>query len=211
MGTGYGHIIVCGLDGVGLLTVEQLHLAGVPTVVIDDDADPRLLHVVRGWQVPVVHGSSRRLATLAEAGLAGAAAVPVVLRLFDRKLATTVQRSFGLGLVRSTAALAAPWFVGAALGLDVLATFYAEHQLMLVGRLTVAGAGGLDGLAMQDLSARTRVVAISRAAAGGALEYPPRRDTRFHAGDRAYLIGPYEELLQVLRRDALSPTQVPTV
>ena len=31
---------------------------------------------------------------------------------------------------------------------------------------------------------------------------------RFSAGDRAYLVGPYEELLQVLRRDALSPTQL---
>jgi hypothetical protein len=121
-------------------------------------------------------------------------------------LAATVERNFGLGQARSTAALAAPWFVGAALGLDVIATFYVESQLILVGRLTVASGGGLDGLAMQDLSARTRVVAISRAAAAGNLEHPPRRDTRFAAGDRAYLIGPYEELLQVLRRDTLSPS-----
>ena len=41
---------------------------------------------------------------------------------------------------------------------------------------------------------------------GRRSEHPPRRDTRFAAGDRAYLIGPYEELLQVLRRDTLSPT-----
>ncbi|KUL28512.1 TrkA C-terminal domain-containing protein [Actinoplanes awajinensis] len=75
---------------------------------------------------------------------------------------------------------------------------------MLVGRLTVAPGGGLDGLAVQDLSARTRVVAIRRVADRGVLEHPPRRDTRFAAGDEAYLIGPYEELLQVLRRDALS-------
>jgi hypothetical protein len=131
--------------------------------------------------------------------------VPIVLRLTDRQLAVTVEESFGFGLVRSTAGLAAPWFVGAALGLDVLATFYVGPQLMLAGRLTVAEGGGLDGLAMQDLSARTRVVAIARAARGNALEYPPRRDTRFSAGDQAYLIGPYEELLQVLRRDTLSP------
>jgi hypothetical protein len=32
--------------------------------------------------------------------------------------------------------------------------------------------------------------------------FPPRRDTRFAAGDQAYLVGPYEELLQVLRADA---------
>ena len=233
-----GHVVVVGLGAIGVRVVERLAGAGVDVVVVDADENNRYLAQVRSAGVRVVIADATLPRTLhtvrldtcravaivtsndlvnLETALAvrdqlGARdGVPVVLRLFDRKLAATVERSFGLGLVRSTAALAAPWFVGAALGLDVLATFYAERQLMLVGRLTVAGAGGLDGLAMQDLSARTRVVAISRAAAGGALEYPPRRDTRFHAGDRAYLIGPYEELLQVLRRDALSPAQVPTI
>ena len=54
---------------------------------------------------------------------------------------------------------------------------------------------------MQDLSARIRVIAIRRSDAS-ALEYPPRRATRFGPGDRAYLIGPYQELLAVLQRDA---------
>jgi len=74
-----------------------------------------------------------------------------------------------------------------------------------VARLEVAKGGGLDNLAMGDLSERTRVVAISRAGDDGRLEHPPRRGTRFSAGDRAYLVGPYDELLQVLRRDALVP------
>jgi Trk K+ transport system NAD-binding subunit len=55
---------------------------------------------------------------------------------------------------------------------------------------------------MQDLSARIRVVAIRRSGAE-ALEDPPRRATRFAPGDRAFLIGPYEELLTVLQRDAI--------
>jgi hypothetical protein len=37
------------------------------------------------------------------------------------------------------------------------------------------------------------------------LEHPPRRDTRFEPEDEAYLIGPHEELLAVLRRDRPSP------
>ena len=59
---------------------------------------------------------------------------------------------------------------------------------------------------MQDLSAQTRVIALSRAS-DGALEHPPRRGTVFAAGDRAFLLGPYEELLRVLQRDQtpLSP------
>ena len=63
---------------------------------------------------------------------------------------------------------------------------------------TTAG-GGLAGLAMDELSHNTRVIALNREASG-ALEHPPRRGTRLRAGDRAYLVGPYEELLGVLRR-----------
>ena len=107
--------------------------------------------------------------------------VPVVLPVFDRELARMMEQSFGFQHVRSTSALAAPWFVGAALGLDVLSTFYVDQQPFLVAGLTVAPTGGLQGLAMQDLSARTRVIALSRAG-GGALEHPPRRGTVFAGG-----------------------------
>ena len=222
-----GHVVVAGLGSVGVRVVERLAAAGLDVVVIEHDESCRYADQVRDLGIPVIFADAtlprtldrvqlaeaRAVAVLTsddlvnlETGLAirdqlgdRASEVPVVLRLFDRTLAATVERNFDLGLARSTAALAAPWFVGAALGLDVIATFYVSSQLMLVGRLTVAPGGGLDGLAMQDLSARTRVVAISRAE--GELEHPPRRNTRFSAGDKAYLIGPYEELLQVLRRD----------
>src|SRR6202034_2703660 len=127
--------------------------------------------------------------------------VPVVLRVFDRQLGRMMERNFGFRYVRSTSALAAPWFAGAALGLDVLETFYVDQQPFLVGRLWITPGGGLQGLAMQDLSARTRVIALRRASAPNVREHPPRRGTRFHDGDEVYLLGPYEELLRVLRRD----------
>jgi hypothetical protein len=123
------------------------------------------------------------------------------LRIFDRVLAHTVEVSFGFHQVRSTSALAAPWFVGAALGLQVIGTFYVKDRPFLVGRLSIALGSGLEGLAMQDLPARTRVVAIRRGTAAGVLEHPPRRGARFAAGDEAYILGPYEDLLQVLLRD----------
>jgi Trk K+ transport system NAD-binding subunit len=127
--------------------------------------------------------------------------IPVTMRIFDRPLGRVIEEGFGFRLVRSTSALAAPWFVGAALGLDILSTFYVEQELLLVASLTVAPSGGLAGLAMQELSARIRVIAIQRAD-DTMLEHPPRRSTRFAPGDRAYLIGPYDELLAVLQRDA---------
>jgi hypothetical protein len=58
---------------------------------------------------------------------------------------------------------------------------------------------------MDELAARTRVLALRRAADRTVLEHPPRRSTRFEPADEAYLIGPYDELLAVLRRDRPAP------
>ncbi len=224
-----GHVVVVGLGSVGLRVLEHLVAAGQPVVVLERDEDNRFLARARALGVPVVFGDStvaasldavnlrraRAVAVLTSSDLANietglavddllgerSAGVPVVLRVFDRDLAATIETSFGFHHVRSTAALAAPWFVGAALGLDILTTFYIDRQPMLIGRLTVAEAGGLRGKTMSELSARIRVIAIGRPGPDQALEYPPRRDTRFAGGDQAYLVGPYEELLQVLRRD----------
>ena len=222
------HVIVVGLGSIGLRVIERLHAAGQPAVVIERDEDNRYLARARALGVPVVYGDSTVAGTFESANLRAARAVavltssdlanietgialtdllgerwsqvPVVLRVFDRELAATVETSFGFRRVRSTSALAAPWFVGAALGLDVLHTFYVDHTPMLIGTLTVADSGGLVGRTMAELSAQIRVIAIRRAG-GDDLEYPPRRDTRFAGGDRAYLVGPYEDLLGVLRRD----------
>ena len=95
------------------------------------------------------------------------ACLMVIARASDEaavQLAHSVKETFGFRNVRSTAALAAPWFVGAALGLDVLSTFYAGDELLLVARLTVTPGGGLHGLQMHELAARTRVLALRRAA-----------------------------------------------
>ena len=226
-------MIVIGLGTVGTRVIQRLVATGRDVVALDKDEGNRRLGPVRALGVPVIIADATLPQTLEAASLANAAAVavvtsddlanletglavrdqlgdrwntvPVVLRMFDSPFARSVRHNFGFSAVRSTAALAAPWFVGAALGLDVLSTFYADDQPLLVARLTVTPGGGLHGLAMRDLSARTRVLAIRRAAEERLLEHPPRRGTRFRAGDQAYLIGPYEELLAVLRQDRPAP------
>jgi Trk K+ transport system NAD-binding subunit len=223
------HVVVIGLGAVGIAVVQGLIAEGQRVVVIERDYNNRFLSQARALGVPVVIADATQLQTHRMVNLNDAAAVavltsgdltnietglaireslgerweevPVVLRVFDRDLARMMEESFGFRHVRSTSALAAPWFVGAALGLDVLSTFYVDQQPFLVGRVTVAARGGLQGLAMADLGARTRVIALSRAAEGGQLEHPPRRGTRFAGGDEAYILGPYEELLRVLQRD----------
>ena len=229
-----GHVLVIGLGTVGLRVAQQLHAAGSDVVVVEKDEHNRHLGQVRALGVPVVIADATLPEVLASVRLATASAVavltsddlanletglavrdqlgerwertPVVLRIFDPRLAHSVKDTFGFTNVRSTAALAAPWFVGAALGLDVLSTFYAGDEPLLVARLTVTPGGGLHGLTMHQLAARTRVLAIRRAADRAVLEHPPRRAATFHPADEAYLIGPYDELLTVLRRDRDRPS-----
>jgi Trk K+ transport system NAD-binding subunit len=228
-----GHVLVIGLGSVGMQAAARLVAAGSEVVVVEKHDANRHLSQARALGVPVVIADATLPETLESVSLASASAVavltsddlanletglavrdqlgtrweatPVVLRMFDPQLARSVRHNFGFRNVRSTAALAAPWFVGAALGLDVLNTFYVGDEPLLVARLTVSRGGGLDGLALRDLGARTRVLAISRVPHQAYLEHPPRRGTRLMAGDQAYLIGPYEELLAVLRRDRPAP------
>jgi Trk K+ transport system NAD-binding subunit len=228
-----GHVLVIGLGTVGLRVARQLRDAGRDVVVVEKDERNRHLGQLRALGIPVLIADATLPEVLASARLSTASAVavltsddlanletglavrdqlaarwadvPVVLRIFDPQLARSVEQTFGFRHVRSTAALAAPWFVGAALGLDVLSTFYAGDEPLLVARLTVTPGGGLHGLQMNELAARTRVLALRRATDPTVLYHPPRRSTRFEPDDEAYLIGPHDELLTVLRRDRPSP------
>jgi voltage-gated potassium channel Kch len=135
------------------------------------------------------------------------AEVPLVLRVYDRALGFAVAQRFGFENVRSAVELAAPWFIGAASGLEVLGTFSVGQSSFMVGAMRVAPGSELDGLQMSELSTETRVIAFTRRDA--AVELRPRRDHRLCAGDTVYLVGPYRELLATLRR-GLPPRQPAT-
>jgi hypothetical protein len=122
----------------------------------------------------------------------------IVLRIYDRDLGAAVGHRLGFEYVRSTVDLSTPWFIGAAMGLEVLGTFSVGQRSFMVGGVRVRADSELDGTAMFELSTQTRVIAIERG--GESAEIHPHRDTRLQAGDTAYLVGPYHELLETLRR-----------
>lgn len=124
--------------------------------------------------------------------------VPLVLRVYDHDLGSAVAQRFGFENVRSTVELTAPWFIGAALGLQVLGTFSVGDRSFLVGGMHVQAGSELDGMEMFELSTQTRVIAITREDAPTRLH--PRRDARLCAGDTVYLVGPYRELLATLSK-----------
>jgi Trk K+ transport system NAD-binding subunit len=209
--------------------IEGVIGGGGEVVVVERADSNRYLNQVRQHGVPLVIGDATLGQTLDSVNLSRAAAVaimtsddmanievglavrdrlgerwidvPVVLRVFDRELGGRLEQSFGFRHVWSTSAISAPWLVGAVLGMDVLFSFYVGNHPFLLARMQVGAGGGLEGLAMNELGGRMRVIAIGRGGSDGELEHPPRRDTRLLAGDDAYLAGPYEELQRVLRRE----------
>lgn len=133
--------------------------------------------------------------------------IPIVLRIYDHALGGAVAERFGFDTVRSTVALAAPWFVGAAMGLQVLGTFSVGQRYFMVGGMHVAEGSELDGLRMFELSTQTRVIAITREDA--PVQLHPRRDARLRGGDTVYVVGPYRELVETLQKG--QPPQQPGV
>lgn len=129
--------------------------------------------------------------------------IPLVLRVYDRPLGFAVAQRFGFKNVRSTVELAAPWFVGAALGLAVVGTFSVGQSSFVIGEMQVQSGSQLDGLHMCDLSAQIRVIMITRQ--DTQIELHPGRDTRLQAGDTVYMVGPYRELLATLRQSQPLP------
>jgi Trk K+ transport system NAD-binding subunit len=224
------HIVVVGLGSIGIRVVGDLAAAGYDVVVIEKDENNRFLSAAAELDVPVIFGDSTMRQTLESARvhharsvavvtqddmenirtgivllelLGSDTTVPLVMRVRGRALGAAVNQQFGFENVRSIVDLAAPWFIGAAMGLQVLGTFWVGQRSFMVGAMLVAEGSELDGLRMVELSTQTRVIAITRPE--GPVSLRPRRDSRLQAGDTVYLIGPYRELIATLRKGQPPP------
>jgi Trk K+ transport system NAD-binding subunit len=224
------HVVVVGLGSVGIRVVSDLAAAGYDVLVIEQDENNRFLSAAAELDVPVIFGDPTMRQTLESARvdhargvavvtqsdmenietgivlleiLGSETKVPLVLRVQGRALGAAVNQQFGFENVRSIVDLAAPWFIGAAMGLQVLGTFWVGQRSFMVGGMLVAAGSELDGLRMVELSTQTRVIAITRPE--GPVRLRPRRDARLKAGDTVYLIGPYRELIATLRKGQPPP------
>ncbi|MBV9721662.1 MAG: NAD-binding protein [Mycobacterium sp.] len=224
------HVVVVGLGSVGIRVVSDLTRAGYDVVVIEQDENNRFRSIAAELDVPVIFGDATMRQTLESARvdrargvavvtdqdmknigtgivllevLGSDTEVPLVMRVQGQALATAVKRQFGFENVRSTVDLAAPWFIGAAMGLQVLGTFWVGQRSFMVGGMLVTAGSELDGMRLLDMSTQTRVIAITRPE--GPVSLRPRRDAQLKAGDTVYLIGPYRELIATLRKGQPPP------
>lgn len=138
------HYIICGLGGVGVQIVNQLHSHGHEVVVIEHDLNNRFLTIVRSQGIPVIHGEASLSATLTAANVQRAEALlavtsddtanlqialsakssapklPVVVRNQDPHFSQMVSQVFEFQSVLCPAELATPSFAAAALGGRIL-------------------------------------------------------------------------------------------
>src|ERR687886_1520935 len=138
------HYIVCGLGGIGVQIVNQLHAHGHEVVVIERDSNNRFLNTARSLGIPVIHGDASLSDTLTTANVQRAEALlavtsddtanlqialsakslapklPVVVRNQDPHFSQMVSQVFEFEAVLCPAELATPSFAAAALGGRIL-------------------------------------------------------------------------------------------
>jgi Trk K+ transport system NAD-binding subunit len=165
----HNHYIVCGLGGIGMEVVRQLHSQGQEVVVIEVDANNRFLHTARSLGVPVIiedacMDSTLKLANLDKAqailpvtskdlvnvqiALTAKALTPtitVVLRAKDQQFGQSVQDIFNFDTVLSPTDLATHSFTAAALGGKILGNGLTDDLLWIaIGTLITPNHPFLD-------------------------------------------------------------------
>ena len=166
-----GHVIVCGLDHLGLRTIDELRMRDeeVVGIGVNDDAaehladtgvrlvvgDPLLARVLSQADVEtasaIVMTGDDDLANLniALAAVELNPSVRTVIRMFDQELGSHIPELFPDAVALSSSALAAPGFVSAAIDGETGTRFW------LAGRL-------LESRESADPPRATRSVAIAR-------------------------------------------------
>ncbi|MCX6359086.1 MAG: NAD-binding protein [Armatimonadetes bacterium] len=186
-----GHIIICGQGKVGISALEILKDQGEQVVVIARDVSPEWARRAEVAAARLLHEDARDESALRWAEVERARAIiiatdddltnlevaidaqrlnpdiHVVLRLLDADLADRACRDMSLQAVLNSARLAAPAFVAAALGQDLVRAFQVGGAFVIVAEHRVCDPATGAGQAPEALSDALGVVplAVRRGAA----------------------------------------------
>ena len=204
------HVVVCGVGTLGSKIALSLAELGVAVVVIERDEDNRHVAALRRLGIPVVIGDATLSETLRAAQIGTAEAVVtttaddivdlqvavnarslhphirIVLRLFDRGLASAIEERFDIHISRSSEAIAAPAFAEAVLRQPVVATVTVAGTTMVFAEVVHAGAP--RAVADFEQGADLRVLAVTPAR-GGSAEWRPARDRSIADGESIAVVG----------------------
>ena len=150
-----GQVIVVGLGNMGYRIIEELTAMDVPVVAVDTEADGPFVSAVRA-RSPVIVGDARLPEVLEKAGVSNARAIitateddavnlgaalaarqanpraRTVVRCADAAFAKKIQTAMKLDAAYSTAAIASPAIVAAALQPGARTAFLPENSLLMI-------------------------------------------------------------------------------
>lgn len=179
------HVVLCGLGNVGFRVLESLHGMGERVFIVEIDPDAPLLERAREMGAEVLIGDARSDHVLQSLNLAGARAVivatdndlanleiamdvhehhkgvPVVMRLFDQRLARKVQSTLGITATFSTSKLAAPLLATAALDPSAVGHHQVGETDLVVLELRVGPGSAFDGASIATLRDEHGVVVVA--------------------------------------------------
>ena len=222
-------VILCGLGRVGRRVLDSLRAAGLPTVVIELNADPSDPSLAGAT---VLRGDCRKLDLLEQAGVKEARAVVIVTSddlvnistaLLIRKLnpgARIVVRMFNQNLINrftgavkntiamSVSALVAPVLALTAVSGDTLGAYKLDDGARQISELIVTEDSELMGKRVTDLASEHDLIPLVYVPSAGQPQFllTGSADIALAPGDRLVVCGPphaLQRLLQRLRGDLL--------
>lgn len=217
------HFIVCGLGGIGVQIVNQLHSQGYEVVAIELDPNNRFLNTVRALGIPIIQGDASLSATLIAANIHKAQALlavtsndisnleialsakglvsklPVIVRNQDPQFACTVQQVFQFEAVLSPTELAAPAFAAAALGGRILGNGMTANTLWVALATKINPGHPFCGKRVKDAAIDADFVPLYIETKSQTIHGWDVLETALAAGDVLYLTMPATELEQLWR------------
>ncbi|NET55100.1 MAG: potassium channel protein [Symploca sp. SIO2E6] len=217
------HYIVCGLGGIGIQIVHQLHNLGYEVVVIERDPNNRFLATARSLGVPVILEDASLSTTLKAANVqttqamlavtssdmtnveitlcakALASQLPVVVRHQDPEFASTAKQVFNFEMVLSPIELATPSFAAAALGGRILGNGITGNTLWVALATLITPRHPFCGRRVKEVAMSADFVPLYIETHGQMIHAWELLETCLKTGDVLYLTMPATGLEQLWR------------
>jgi Trk K+ transport system NAD-binding subunit len=206
--------IVCGFGQVGYRISLLALRSGHDVTIVSSTARPEWQEEIASLGAKFVHGDARDERLLIKAGLPHAdwlisatandltnievvldakrlcPQVNTVARVFDQNLAPRLESTFGIDRVLAMSRLAAPAFISAAFGDQLIAWFGWGDERIGVIQLVITEEHKFAGRTLGDLQRETGLSTLLFTREGGVPDLKPDHEITLKAGDTFKLVGP---------------------
>ena len=138
-----------------------------------------------------------------------APSVPVVIRAFDATLSDQLERGLNVRRAYSVSSLAAPSFVAAALGADVMETMRLGDVEVPIAGLELMHASPLAGLTASRVKQSYHCALLGHARAGGSWQAAAGDQHILEGGDRIAVGGRLHDVLRMAQENGPFPKHLP--